>query len=272
MNKIIIILLVFVSSLVFGQGATPNLRAGLVGYWKFEEPSGTIAIDQKEYNDLTTNATVNQTGKLGKAYDYNGTNDYTYLPSAATLFADEDLWSVSMWFNAGTISSSSIANRMFGIAEVASVSLSAIIFAVGLTNKVQFYYKDSGGSGHTTDLATISASTWYHYVVTYDGTTYKAYINNSVTNITDDIVAFNSAQNVKIGTSVGAGTSWYDGLIDDVMIYDRALSALEVKQLYNSDSGLLYVQENFKNNYNYETLISYFIERDYFTWITGAKY
>ncbi|MCU4719005.1 LamG domain-containing protein [Halapricum hydrolyticum] len=77
-----------------------------------------------------------------------------------------------------------------------------------------------------------STNTWYHCVLTYDGTTGKFYVDNSEVDSTTG--PFNStSSDFVIGSKDGGGNSWH-GLVDDVRVYDRALSASEVSDLYNA--------------------------------------
>ena len=92
---------------------------------------------------------------------------------------------------------------------------------------------DEGWKGGEFDTA-ISNNIWYHVVGTYDGSTLKAYLNgvqeettyNHTGTIQDD------TETIKIGRKSNEFLNYWIGLLDDIRIYNRALSAAEVKQLY----------------------------------------
>src|SRR6056297_3914362 len=64
----------------FGVGAGNGLKNNLISVWEFDETSGTTAFDSNGSNDGTINgATINQTGKIDKAFDFDGSNDYVSI-------------------------------------------------------------------------------------------------------------------------------------------------------------------------------------------------
>jgi hypothetical protein len=72
---------------------------------------------------------------------------------------------------------------------------------------------------------------------TYDGTRLRIYVNGALASSTPYTTPLaNSATNLRIGSGAGIGYPW-SGPLDDVRIYNRALSATEVKQLYNSSAN-----------------------------------
>jgi len=76
--------------------------------------------------------------------------------------------------------------------------------------------------------------TWYHVAVVEDSTYRAIYINGSL-DISDNI----SDDTIRIGSRADSTPFYFDGTIDDVRIYNRALSAQEIQQLYqNSLAGL----------------------------------
>ena len=86
----------------------------------------------------------------------------------------------------------------------------------------------NGGSNHT--AASINNNQWSHVVETYDGNNIKLYINGQLANqkaLTGSII--NTSYEFKIGKN----TSYFPGLIEDVAIYNTALSTDEISQIYN---------------------------------------
>ncbi|WP_213190589.1 LamG-like jellyroll fold domain-containing protein [Cloacibacterium caeni] len=78
-----------------------------------------------------------------------------------------------------------------------------------------------------------NVGTWYHFVMTYDGTTAKMYRNGQLMgSMTKSWNTINNSDIFKLGVGVG-GEQWFNGLIDDLKIYDRAVSDSEVTDIYN---------------------------------------
>lgn len=91
-----------------------------------------------------------------------------------------------------------------------------------------------GGSG----VSDISSDNWYHLTGSYDGSTIRLYINGTVVDSGSTTKTLQyTGTNSYIGHDGGGQELWYDGNIDDVRIYDRALSPTEVRQLYREKHG-----------------------------------
>ncbi len=87
----------------------------------------------------------------------------------------------------------------------------------------------SGGSS-------VAANTWYNVATTYDGTNASVYVNGAII-VGPSPRSINVTQNIAyVGRYVGAGEDWI-GNIGQVLFYNRALSAEEVKQIYNSQKS-----------------------------------
>ncbi len=79
------------------------------------------------------------------------------------------------------------------------------------------------------------AGVWYHVVGTYDGKTQRIYINGKLNNERDDVFTINTNScPLTIGYKVASDNNYFNGVVDDVRIYNRALTPEEVKMLYYS--------------------------------------
>jgi hypothetical protein len=94
--------------------------------------------------------------------------------------------------------------------------------------------RDNSSNNHDVTLSSIpSFNQWFHTAMTYDGTTMKVYLNGALNGSTQFSGTIEqSTQSLRLGQ--GIGNEYFPGKIDDVRIYNRALSATEVKQLYNA--------------------------------------
>ncbi|MEM0360148.1 MAG: DUF2341 domain-containing protein [Candidatus Diapherotrites archaeon] len=105
-------------------------------------------------------------------------------------------------------------------------------------NNIRFFTGNNWSGAILTSQSTLSTNAWQHIVATYDGSTKKLYINGVLDSNTVSVsgsVGQNSRK-FSIGAS-DTGTAWanyFNGFIDEVRVYNRALSIEEVQQLYNS--------------------------------------
>ena len=200
---------------------------GLVGYWKFDEGSGTTALDSSGYsnNGTATGATVNQTGQVGKAYSFGGDGDYVSVNNVFNYTTEN--FSYAFWIKVNNLSGQ-VAPLYKGRYQVDGWYTN--IETTGITRIA------TNTSGNTTTLSSgagaITAGTWYHIVGVKSGASSKLYVDGAQvdTGTLQDPTSTND--DFLIG-SYRAGALPVNGLVDDVRIWNRALSAAEAGDLYN---------------------------------------
>ena len=231
------------SSFNFTTIAAP---AGLVAAYAFDEGTGTTVSD-KSGNNLTgtiVGATWTTGGKYGNALSFNGTTNYVDLGNPTQLQLTGSM-TVSAWVNAaanpaddGQIIAKSDDNTGWQLKTTPDTGPETFGFAV------------SGSAGsHTQRYSTTvrSLSTWYHIAGTYDATgkTLNTYVNGVLNNgaLSGTVAAsqVNSTVNVNVGRrAVGTGGGYYfNGLIDEVRVYNRALSQAEIQTDMNTPLSTL---------------------------------
>jgi N-acetylneuraminic acid mutarotase len=208
------------------------LPNGLVGWWKFDEGSGTVAYDSSgngNHGNLKNGATWT-TGKIEGALSFDGVNDYVDLTSTTVSANESDPRSVFLWVK----TSSSSARTIFSSGSPfnsASFNLrnsnAGIVGIMGYSND---FYPSSGNQ--------YNDNVWHLIGITYDFLKeLKTYVDGNLDNNISGMVFNTFGENNFIGArrdnSSVAVTGFFNGLIDDLRIYDRALSAAEVQALYN---------------------------------------
>ncbi|MDA8990541.1 hypothetical protein N9H45_03295 [Opitutales bacterium] len=201
------------------------LLNGLVGWWKFDEGSGTVAYDSSgnDLNGITGGTPPWVTGKIGGALSFNGSNQYVALPAIPQI--------------AGSVAKS----LCFFHKPNSNINKSIISLGSANTNKRFCVFQDSSNKyrfvGHYNDLQFNSAVNflWQHVSAVYENNLLKLYIDGSSAEEESIIGLDTSAEDHgRIAkNSFPKGNEHYHGIIDDVRIYDRALSAEEVQALYN---------------------------------------
>ena len=203
---------------------------GLAAYWSFDS-SSNFNVPDVGGSTLTkgNGASWSASGKFGGALSVNGGSQSLYDTSSPSyLPVGNSSYTQSVWFKPNVVSG---GGGLVGWGEY---------FSSRRVNALRLY-ENSGGFRHywwgadldcTGTQCPISTGTWYHVASTWDGTTRKLFVNG-VLKRSDTPGANNAtAANFHIGKT--CCSEFFNGLIDDVAIYTRALSAGEVAELATS--------------------------------------
>ncbi len=114
--------------------------------------------------------------------------------------------------------------------------------AISSAGNVHFVVKTTNNdwyaAGTKVDCTTnLTTNTWYHIVGTYDGSRVRCYVNGQKEGTSSQTLSgniYNSGDPLRFGHQVAYNIRWLDGLVDEVRLYNRALSDAEVESLYSS--------------------------------------
>jgi hypothetical protein len=222
MNYLVSLLLVLTLA---GAGMSQGIDPNLVGWWKLDEGTGTITLDETDYwNDGTLyGGPLWIDGRIGGALDFDGTDDYVDCGNSDSLNITGQI-TMAAWINTRTAANSQHqhylgkGNNSYCIKQNSGNNLEVVIYIGGW--KVATHRIDESFGNE-----------WHHMVGTYDGSSIKLYLDSELLATTNQTGAIGTnADPVRIGTR--DGTRWYHtGGIDDARIYNRAISAVEVKKL-----------------------------------------
>jgi hypothetical protein len=174
-------------------------------------------------------------GKIGSgAMDLDGSDDYMSIPDSTDLEFGTNDFSINFWF----LADSSIATLKGGISKGAYASSFAIL---PQSNRLEFY---ASSNGSTYDIAniqvfgSISLDTWYNVTLIRSSGVIKGYLDGVNGFTVNNGTAFNdNSEALTLGYYSSGGGYYLDGQIDDVRIYNRALSQDEVTRLYKATAG-----------------------------------
>ena len=223
-------------------GSTPDrghpLMQGLIGWWPMLEGTGDISRDLSGYGSHGTlknmdPATAWVAGNPrfgGKALYFDGTDDYFTTGQRAALDPPSAV-SVSTWIKRNGAQSTWGAILWNGPANNDPWGAYGFQFWSSADNNIN--WKITTGTTDT-GLATgtiINDLTWYHLVGTYDGATMSLYVNGVLVNSTGKTGAIGDYGDPGFQLGVN-NTTLFTGSLDDVRVYNRALTKGEVMQLY----------------------------------------
>ncbi len=201
---------------------------GLVAAYSFNEASGTTVTDSSG-NNLTgtiNGATRVTTGKFGGALSFNGTSNMVTVNSATPLNLTTGM-TLEAWVYPTTLGS---AWRNVIIKERANGEVYNL-YAHTDANRPVAYAVAASSPGAPVDVqgtAALTLNTWTHLAVSYDNTTLRLYVNGTQVGTR----ALSGAMLTSTGAlRIGGNTIWgeyFAGTIDEVRIYNRALTATEI--------------------------------------------
>jgi len=230
------------------------LTDNLISYWKFDESSGN-ASDELSTNDLTNNDTCTYaTGHINNAVTtasaatrWMSKSSPTDIPGGGNQ--GEDL-SVSFWLKINTFPGSNISDALVAVWDHnsgtnRSWALQFTHFAGG-AKSLRFFSRDAANNNYWTDVTVtgvISEGTWYHIVITFDGSTATKNTWVDASSIDGpEAGQGNTLRNVTPDFTVGSndGGEYADASFDEMGVWDRVLTDEEIGELYNSGDGLAY--------------------------------
>ncbi len=209
---------------------------GLIGHWKLDETSGTTAVDSSGYGN---NGTLDSdaafvSGKVNNAVLLDSDDDSVNIPNESDFdFERTDAFSLAAWFyrlsNDGT--EDDIIEKFDGDGYW--------LYYPTASDDLYFGMNDSG-LALSIYAEDIMPGEWHHVVATYDGSSNASgatlYINGveHSTIIAEDDLSGSILNNspLTIGNEAPSAYAGFNGKIDDVRIYNHALSATEVGELY----------------------------------------
>ncbi|MCD6558235.1 MAG: hypothetical protein J7K31_04395 [Candidatus Aenigmarchaeota archaeon] len=206
---------------------------GLVAHWDMDENSGSIVRDSSGYDNdgEWPSSRVNWVqGKYGSALEFDGVDDYVEVPGSDSL--DLTKFTVSLWIKPdalGTGSWQGIIGKGTGDKNNRNYAL----FQRLDDDRLHYSFSDGNDWVSYSSVGSLTIGDWYYVVMTYDQANFCLYINGEKDScVPESRVPLTTSESLYIGRLPDYGA--FNGAIDDVRIYNRALSAGEIKSLYES--------------------------------------
>ena len=199
-------------------------RSGLVGHWTMD---GDLTDASSAAHPTTgVGSPTFDTGRIGQALVLNGTDQYATTPDTGDLDITGNI-TVAAWIKPESAGTEGIVKK--------GVTGGTAGYELSLGSSGKVFVRFNGQAAYRTDSATsypTDGSTWVHVAGTYDGTTVRLYYNGVSEN--PKAASFSLLANdypLSIGVNGNLTQYFFEGAIDDVRVYNRALSEAEIAAL-----------------------------------------
>jgi inosine-uridine nucleoside N-ribohydrolase len=218
-----------------GPTATPvpTPAPALVGYWKFDETSGTTASDSsgKVHTGTVVNGAAWTGGKINNALNFDGVDDYVTVPHSSDFaFTGTQSFSVAVW-----VYIPSLPGKWSGIVTKGrDADSGGYGMWIDPTNKWTFGSKQ-GGTFYNLTGSTVTTG-WHHAVIVQNGPGNQRLIYvDGAQNASGTAYGSSSVSELWIGGAKSVA-EYFSGKIDEVRFYNYALSVAEIQSLYNQST------------------------------------
>jgi hypothetical protein len=208
------------------------VASGEVAVWNLQEDPGSagangILDSTSNNNDGTDNGSMTSSdqvnGYLGGAFDFDNTDDFIDVPSSASLGV-ADVFTVMLWLKRATGSGHDNIWWFENLKPYAGIN--------GFDSQKVTFGQFNGTDFGQTQTRTLADTSWHHVAWTKNGSAQDVYV--------DSVEDFASSDNATIGSGnspfhFGGGDVFpFEGIMDDVRVFNRALHAMDILTIYNN--------------------------------------
>lgn len=206
-----------------------------LGYWRLGDSSmpvqdssgnGKHQSNPSGLDDVTLSASGALTGNSNTAATFDGVNDQITLPTL-----DRDTLSVEMWLKRARSSAGGTSDRLIGGKKTNA-------WGIGFNTANTIFFTKVGVSS-VDSTGTIADTNWHHFVLTYDGSTAKFYIDGADAGTSSYSTTFDNTGGIYYIGNLHTGSQYFQGSIDEVAVYTSILSQTQVTNHYNAGLGYL---------------------------------
>ncbi|MBK7107244.1 MAG: Ig-like domain-containing protein [Ignavibacteriae bacterium] len=229
-----------------------NYFSGLISYWKLDEIGDTTALDIVGTNNGNiANSPLRKDGIIGNSFSFDGIDDYVEIPNSTSLDIAVEGVTVSAWINLKYLPT----EMPTGIGPIYDAPQDCYVIYEDKGNKeLRFKVSTTNGAERPgISENDLTKNEWIHIAGVYDGSQAIIYLNGELKDTHPITGAVKSGQAARIGQD---GSHYFNGLIDNVQIYNRGLLPEEIKSLFSGD--LLTSVENEK-----EIPVQFSLEQNY---------
>lgn len=227
MKKILRYLLCFLAFHSFGQVPNYVPSNGLLAYWPFSGNANDQTANANHFTNNGATLVADRNGNANSAYSFNGTSSYLEKTTPTFQFTPSSTFSVSFWVYRPT-------------------TTAGVMMMSGVTTANYFIWLFQGGASNNTFGTNMQQSSWIwanspytlnqweHYVCMYINGVMRVY-RNGVLEVSATYT-YSGATSGVLPFFIGKGVSgnYFNGIIDDVALWNRSLTNCEIQKMYTS--------------------------------------
>ena len=214
------------AELVCGLNVTPALvpatPGGLVAWWRAENNAQDYI---STHDGALSNGVTYAVGKVGQAFSFDGSDDY-FIASDAGLPSGNAPRTVEFWMRYETGASGNHPPFVYG-----GQSAPSSFYVIVVGNRL---YIGNFGGGDTPGSTTATDGDWHHIALTHDGSTTRMYVDGQLDAAVNRTYATVLSGGFYMGAALGPFPDRFKGQVDELAVYDRALSQPEIAAIYNA--------------------------------------
>jgi hypothetical protein len=203
---------------------------GLVGYWKLDDGSGVVALDSSGFGNhgrLTNGPVFTNApgGRLSGALIFDGVNDHVVVPDTDLLDFNARSFTVALWVKTSKTGPQALLEKQHQFFS------GLFILALNRDNAVPGGFSLWHGSDWIdSNFRGVSDGQWHHLAATYDGASFRLYRDGILDKTQTTVASYvNTIFPMNFGRFASGNVGWYfQGLMDDIQLYNRALSDSEI--------------------------------------------
>ena len=222
--------------------AIVTVSSGLVGWWPLDEGTGLVAHDVSgQGNNVMWSGTPSSPsgtyytrGEIGSAAGYFNGTDNVLTVGTQPVYAFTGPFTISMWINPASARTVGIVSRENFKNDGNNGYL------LGLTPpNAQFCLVGNDGAKYAcANGSGVGVGVWTLLTTVYDGTNMSIYVNGTLNSqVASSLTPPATNGSLVFGIIEQGNPSRFNGSLEDIRVYNRALSASEISSLYNTDVG-----------------------------------
>lgn len=214
----------------------------LVHHWAFDEGSGDIAYNSVNISDGFLHGATWVEGKYGYALAFNGTSDFVEVPHNSSLDFEKDI-TIAAWI---------YLNNASGDQNVLQKGRNYALFEIRGNSETPANVLHDGQNWHLfpyTKSKEYFEGDWHHVAYTFDGSQVVNYVNGEFDrsfNISGTMETVTDP--LGIGVNSPYNDSYFNGKIDEIMIFNRALNSAQIQKVYQNRLDEISFSTNLEND------------------------